>query len=128
MSRPGRTPEPDSRLPPWAWIAILAGAVAAYLGTGQFLLGVRFWPDLASLAQDPIAFFRGPAESVAPFVLLLVPGVLGGVWTRDTLRVAFTGMRRGDAPLVIAKDVALFALSFAVLILVGLTSSATRSH
>jgi hypothetical protein len=64
---------------------------------------------------------------VAPLVLLLVPAVLAGIWTRDTLRVVFTGLRRGDPPLIIAKDVAVYAISFVILIIVGLTSSSKRS-
>ena len=113
----------DSRLPRWTWGPIALGGVLAYFGIGMLLQGRRFWPDVESLWQDPRAFASGGAEVMAPFLLLFVPAVLGGLWTRDTLRVVFTGLRRGDPPLVIAKDVALYALSFVILILVGLTTS-----
>jgi hypothetical protein len=122
----GQPRKPDSRLPRWTWGLIVAGGALGYLGVGMLLEGRRFWPKLDGLWQDPGGFAGGGAEVLAPLVLLLVPAVLAGIWTRDTLRVVFTGLRRGDPPLIIAKDVAVYAISFVILILLGLTTSSKR--
>jgi len=116
--------KPDSRLPRWTWFVIVIGGVLAYVGVGILLEGPRFAGNLDNLWQRPEG---ADPETVAPYVLLIIPAVLGAIWTRDTFRVIFKGLRRGDAPATIAKDVALFALSFVVLILVALFSSSRRS-
>ena len=127
MRRSGHPKKPDSRLPPWTWGPILGGGILAYLGVGALLLGNRFGPDFDSLWLSSQDVTRSQAEAFAPYVLLLVPAILGAIWTRDTVRLIFQGLRRGDPPTVIAKDVALFALSAVVLILVALTTS-SRPH
>jgi hypothetical protein len=114
-------------LPRWTWLPILVGGVLTYAGVGVFLLGPRFHADVESFTENPSAFTSGGAEAVAPFVLLLIPAVLGAIWTRETIRVISTGLARKDPPEKIAKDVAAFALSCLVLVLVGLFSSSKRS-
>jgi hypothetical protein len=116
-----------TRLPPWTWVPILLGGVLTYTGVGVLLLGSRFRADAESLIENPAAFASGGAEVIAPFVLLLIPAVLGAIWTRETFGIIFTGLRRKDPPETIAKAVALFALSAVFLVLVGLFSSSKRS-
>jgi hypothetical protein len=118
-----RPPKPDSRLPRWTVALILAGGVLTYLGVGSLLLGNRFGSDFESLFLVSGGFAQGSVETIAPFVLLLIPAVLGALWTRETCRVIFRGIRRGDPAPTIAKEVALFALSSLVLVLAGLYSS-----
>jgi uncharacterized membrane protein len=128
-ARKGGTRKPDSRLPRWTYVTILAGGVVAYVAVGTLLLGHAFGEGLAQLFTEPAAFARGGAEAVAPFVLLLVPAVLGGIFTRDALRIVVRGLRRGDATHVVAKELAIFILSFLVLVVVGLFSQpAIRSR
>jgi hypothetical protein len=120
-------PRPDSRLPGWAPVLIVAGGILAYVGVGKFLLGPRF-QEIEGLWQDPRAFLNSGGETVFPYVLLFIPAVLGAVFTRDALRVIFRGLRQGDAPLTIAKDVVLYLLGMAFLVLVGLFSSGKKSY
>lgn len=119
MSRRDGTKKHDSRLPRWTWALILAGGVLAYVGTGTLLQGARFEADLDNMWQRPEGI---SAEIVAPYVLLVIPAVLGALWTREAVRIVFQGMAREDPPAKIAKDIALYALSYLVLILVALTS------
>jgi hypothetical protein len=116
-----------TRLPRWTWVPIVLGGVLTYMGVGVLLLGSRFRADLENFWENPAAYASGGAEAIGPFVLLLIPAVLGAIWTRETLGVIFTGLRRKDPPKKIAKDVAAFALSCLVLVLVGLFSSSKRS-
>ena len=111
---------------PWLWIVIVKGGLVTYAGVGSFLLGPRFQGGLELLWQDPAAFLAGGAEEVAPFVLLLIPAVLGAIWTRETLRLVLRGVHKGDSPATIAKDVVGFILSVVVLIVVALLSSSRR--
>lgn len=127
MSRSVGRQKRDSRLPRWTWAAIFTAGVLAYVGVGTLLLGPGFRAGIEDLWRSPGAFASSGAETVAPFVLLLIPAILGVIWTRDTFRVVLRGLHRGDPPMTIAKEVALFALSFVVLMLVGLfTSSRPR--
>lgn len=118
-----RPPKPDSRLPSWTSAVILAGGVLTYLGVGKLLLGNRLGADFESVFLTSGGFANNGVETIAPFVLLLIPAVLGALWTRATCRLIFRGLRRGDPPEAIAKEVALFALSSVVLILVALFTS-----
>jgi hypothetical protein len=120
LSRDVGASKGDSRLPGWTRVAVLAGGLLAYVGVGVLLMAPHFRGDLDTFWHEPGAFTSAGIEHVAPYVLLLVPAVLGGIWTRDSLRVVFQGMARGDSPITIARDVALYALSFIVLILAGL--------
>lgn len=127
MNRSGRR-KPDSRLPRWTWAVVVAGGILAYVCVGVLLEGPRFWAGIERFWASPAAFVTDDTETRSPYVLLLVPAVLGGFWTRENLGVVFRGLRRGDDPVTIAKDVALYALSFVVLILVGLTTSSKAIH
>ncbi len=128
VRRSGRRPQkPDSRLPRWTWLVIVTGGVATYLVVGALLLGNRFGADFERVFLASDGFANSGVDTIAPFVLLLIPAVLGALWTRETLRVIFRGVRHGDPPAAIAKDVALFAVSSFVLLLVGLFTS-SRPH
>jgi hypothetical protein len=106
---------------------IVKGGLVTYAGVGSFLLGPRFQGGLETFWQDPAAFLAGGAEVVAPFVLLLIPAVLGAIWTRETLRLVLRGIHKGDSPATIAKEVVGFILSVVVLIVVALFSSGRKS-
>ncbi len=73
---------------------ILAGGVLTYYAVGLLLIWSPFVPDLQRLIADPQAFVSGysGAEVMAPFVLLLVPAVLGALGTRAMLRTLFAGL------------------------------------
>ena len=118
----------DSRLPRWTWGVIAAGGVLSYVGVGSLLLGNRFY-EIEGLWRDPAAFVRSGTETVVPYVLLLIPAVLGAIAAREALRVIFRGRLRGDPPATIVKDVALYLLGIVFLILVALyTSPVPRRH
>jgi hypothetical protein len=119
VSRRSGPKKRDSRLPRWTWALIVAGGVLAYVGTGTLLQGARFEADLDNMWQRPEGI---SPEIVAPYVLLVIPAVLGALWTREALRMVFQGIAREDPPAKIAKDIALYALSYVVLILAALTS------
>lgn len=121
-----RQKKPDTRLPAWTQLVIVAGGIAAYVGVGMFLLGNRF-REIEGLWVDARVFFHQGSEVVAPYVLLLIPAVLGAFFTRDALRVIFRGLRKGDDPLIIAKDVGVYLLGSVVLVLLALFSRSPRS-
>jgi hypothetical protein len=106
---------------------IAAGAVLAYVGLGMLLQGQRFLPDLETLFRAPQVLTSGGVETVGPFVLLLLPAFWAGVWTRDALRLIFKGLRAGDPPLTILKDVAVYAIGCVILIVLAFTSSSKTS-
>jgi mannitol-specific phosphotransferase system IIBC component len=111
------------RLPLWSFIAIAAGGVITYCGVGILLIGFRFWSDLQSLLGDPVAFVAGDPELLAPFVLLLVPAILGAIATRALLRIVIGGLRDGDSPGIIAKAIAIFLASALLLVIAALFTS-----
>jgi mannitol-specific phosphotransferase system IIBC component len=111
------------RLPLWSFIVIAAGGVLTYCGAGILLVGFRFWPDLQSLFGDPVAFVGGDSELLAPFVLLLVPAVLGAIATRALLCIVIRGIRDGDSSGTIAKAIAIFLASALLLVIAALFTS-----
>lgn len=110
-------PEKAVRLPAWTWVVIVLGGIFGYWAVGQLLLGVRFDADLDTLLHTPGALAAADAETLAPFVLLVIPSVLIALWTRENLRIVLRGLRRGDDPLAIAKELALYGLSVGLLVL-----------
>ena len=111
------------RLPLWSYIAIAAGGVFTYLGVGILLTGLRFWPDLQSFLRDPAGFMAGDPELMAPFVLLLIPAVLGAFGTRALLRIVIGGVRDGDSMGTIAKAIGIFLVSALLLLIAVLFTS-----
>ena len=111
---------PHLRLPRWSPIVIAAGCCLAYIGAGELLIGMRFLHDLPGFLQDPQAFTAGDPEMYAPFVLLLIPAVFGGIATRSLLRIVLGGIRDGESMPVIAKAVIGFLLSALLLVIAAL--------
>ncbi|NRF72110.1 hypothetical protein HLB44_34515 [Aquincola sp. S2] len=116
--------ESGARLPWWTLVATAAGGVLTYCGVGILLIGFRFLPDLMSLAEDPAPFFAGnDPEVLAPFVLLLIPGVLGAIGTRHMLRMAIEGVRSGESSKMIARAIGAFLFSALLLVIAALFTS-----
>ncbi len=111
------------QLPIWSPIAIVAGGVLTYCGVGVLLVGIRFVADLQRAFGDPTAFVHGDPESIAPFVLLLIPAVLGSLATRELLRIVVGGHRDGSSPQLIARAIAAFLVSVLILLVAAFFSS-----
>lgn len=99
---------------------IVAGGAITYLSVGAILEGARFERDLISFLSNPSGYTAGDPAMAAPFVLILIPAVLGALGTREMLRIVFLGLRKGDPPLAIVKAVALYLAGTLVLVLVAL--------
>ena len=93
------------RLPLWGQLAVIGGAVLTYFVVGTFLHSPMFRVDLERLATDPGAWTDASAETIAPFVLLLIPAILGGIGTRAVLRRILAGIHAGEPIESIAKAV-----------------------
>ncbi len=104
---------------------MLGGGVATYFAVGQLLLGSVFIPDLQALLRDPKTFTSGifGAEPVAPYLLLLIPGVLGALGARAMLRIVFAGVRRGDSHASIVKALAWYLAGIFWLFLIAMFTS-----
>lgn len=101
----------------------------SYSGVALLLHGHRLYADLASVEADAAAWFAASPENWAPYLLMLIPAVIGGVWTREALQTVFAGRRRGDPPLRILRDLTLYVLSNLALLIAALLSDSTpRSH
>lgn len=117
------TERPHPHLPIWSYFVIAAGGALTYLGVGILLLGFRFIADLNSLLGDAQAFVGADPELMAPFVLLLIPAVLGAVATRALLRIVIGGLRHGDSTGMIAKAIGAFLVSALLLVVVAFFTS-----
>jgi hypothetical protein len=109
--------------PAWAVLLVFLGGVVTYIAAGILLEGFRFLPDLASFLEHPEKYLGGDPERAAPFVLLLIPAVLGGLGTMTMIRMVVVGRRRGQPLSAIAKGIAGFLASSALLVLVALFTS-----
>jgi len=122
-TEPARRSSKHARLPRWAWLVCVFGGAVTYWAVGSFLEGERFVPKLQDLFDDPGAFNTDNMEEVAPFVLLLIPAILGGFGTREMLRIVFDGRRDGHEPALIAKNLGLYLLSTLALLVAAFFSS-----
>ncbi len=130
MARRGprdRDHQPD-RLPGWTWLLVVLGGVMSYVGVAVLLHGHRLHADLASVEADAASWFAASPENWAPYLLMLIPAVIGGVWTREALQTIAAGRRRGDPPLRILRDLGLYLLSNLALLIAALLSDSTPRH
>ena len=110
----------------WMHGVIAAGGLLTYYVAGLLLLGAGFIADLQSLLADPAAIAGADAEQMAPYVLLVIPAVLGAITTRALLRIVIGGLARGEPLGMIAKAVGVFLASLVVLVVVAFLSDAQK--
>lgn len=114
--------------PAWGYPLIASGGLITYLVAGEVLHSPDFLRELPIFLTSPGTLAEAGPERIAPFILLLIPAVLGGLGTRAILLRVLDGMARRESVVSIALAVGSLLLAGIVYVLLALFSSSRKGH